>query len=167
MSVLKRTIRGIRDSIPAGYVIGRLSSGSGAAELIDLKSLSVAQAAVGGPPVSGGGGVADFGLFFSGKPSANQVVFEMVMTKAIILPKNLGGSQFLTNTTPTSNYTFTLNQNGASIGTITFAASTGTPTVVFSSLVSFVIGDKFQIVGQATPDASMADIAFSFAATFV
>lgn len=169
MGVLKRTIRGIRDSLPSGYVVGRLSSQEGPAELIDLATLSHAQvAAVGGGGGGSGGGVADFGVFFSGKPAASQVCFEMVMTKAVQLPKNLSGSQFATNTAPTTgNYVFTLNKNGSSIGTVTFAVTSGTPTVSFTALVPFAIGDKFQIVGQVSPDANMADIAFSFAATFV
>ncbi len=35
-----KTVRGIRDSIPQGYVIGRASSGNGPAELIDIGSLA-------------------------------------------------------------------------------------------------------------------------------
>lgn len=52
MSVLKRTIRGIRDTIPSGYILGRQSSGNGPAELIPLTGLGqslVASGFVGGP----------------------------------------------------------------------------------------------------------------------
>ena len=37
--VPNKTVRGIRDSIPTGHVIGRLSSGTGAPELIPIKGV--------------------------------------------------------------------------------------------------------------------------------
>ena len=37
---IARTIRGIRDNIPQGYLLGRKSAGSGPVELLALKDLS-------------------------------------------------------------------------------------------------------------------------------
>lgn len=55
-SILARTIRGIRDTIPSGYVLGRASNSAGPAELISLKSLG--QKVVGtGAVAAGGSGV--------------------------------------------------------------------------------------------------------------
>lgn len=166
MGVLKRAIRGIRDSLPSGYIVGRVSSQDGPAELIDLKTLGQSITAATGGVTAPSGGVADFGLFFPGKPTASQLVFDMIMTKAINLPPVLGGSQFFVTTAPTSNYTFTLKKNTTTIGTITFAASTGAFTVTFIAQVQFILGDRFSITGQSVADGTMSDIAFSFAATF-
>jgi hypothetical protein len=52
MSVLKRAIRGIRDSIPSGYMLGRVSAGNGPAELIHVSTLGQVITAAG----TGGGG---------------------------------------------------------------------------------------------------------------
>lgn len=167
MGILKRTIRGIRDSLPSGYMLGRLSSGDGPAELISLDHVAQKIAATGIVGGSGGGSVADFGLFFSGKPGSSQVIFEMIMSKNILLPLHLGGSQFKPNTPPLADYTVTLNKNGVSIGTIKFAATTGATTIVFTASKNFSIGDTFQIVGPVTADGNIADIAFSFSASFI
>lgn len=167
MGILKRTIRGIRDSIPAGYVIGRVSTGDGPAQLIDLATLGRGITAAQGGAAASSGTTADFGLFFSGKPSGSQIVFEMVMSKAVKLPLHLTGSQALAATAPASTATFTLNKNGSSIGSISIATGTGIGTFTFAAAVTLAIGDKFQVVGPSSPDASMADIAISFAATFV
>lgn len=166
--ILKRTIRGIRDSLPPGYVVGRLSNAEGPAELIDLRTLTIAQQTVmGGQLSSPQGGVADFGIFVSGKPLiGNMILFEMQMTKGLKLYAGLTGGQFGVNTAPTADYTVTLKKNGASIGTIKFAAGTGTVSAVFATDITLAITDKFQIVGPATPDATVADLWFGFAATF-
>jgi hypothetical protein len=168
MTVLKRTIRGIRDSIPSGFIMGRLSSGNGPAELISLRGLSQAQSAAGGSSGGGSsGGVSDFGFFFSGKPLGSQIMFEIKMTKSLRLPLNLGGSQFNAATPPAADWTVTLLRNGSSIGTIKFAATTGATTVTFATSVTFVIGDIFKITAPGTADSALADIAFSFASTFL
>ncbi|MDE2020560.1 MAG: hypothetical protein KGJ13_09515 [Patescibacteria group bacterium] len=44
---VKGKIRGIRDSLPSGYVVGRLSASPGPAELISLDSLQKAVSAIG------------------------------------------------------------------------------------------------------------------------
>lgn len=65
MSVVKkgpaRTIRGIRTSIPAGYVLGRLSSGEGDVQLIHLSELGGALTSPSNGGGGGGGGVASAG----------------------------------------------------------------------------------------------------------
>lgn len=169
MGILKRTVRGIRDSIPSGYVIGRLSSTDGPAQLIDLKTLNAATVAAIGGGTGGGqsGQIADFGLFFPGKPATSQLIFEMALTRNIILPAALLGGKFGVNTAPTSNYVVTITRNGSSIGTITFLATTGVATISFTAPITLLIGDKLQLTGQTTPDGTMSDLFFSFAATFV
>lgn len=53
MTILARTIRGIRDSLPSGYIVGRLSSQEGPAELIDMKGLAQSLNATGALSASG------------------------------------------------------------------------------------------------------------------
>lgn len=167
--ILKRAIRGIRDSIPSGYVIGRGSSQEGPAELISLRMLGQKIVQTGAVPSPAAIPVvpADFGFFFSGKPSGSQVIFEMQLQKAIKLPASLTGSQIGTNTNPTSDWTMTLLKNGVSIGTIKFTGGTGAVTITFTSTVAFAIGDKFQITGQSVADPVLQDFFVSFVASFV
>lgn len=168
MGILKRTVRGIRDSLPPGYVIGRLSSQDGPAELIDLKTLAQATAvATGGGGNGQSGGTADFGFFFSGKPTGSQVLFDMSLTRNIKLPVSLNGARFNVVTPPLADWTVTLSKNGSSIGTIKFAATTGATTVTFATPQTFAIGDVFKVTAPATPDTNLADVAFSFSATFL
>lgn len=165
----KRTVRGIRDTIPSGFVIGRTSGQDGPAELIDLKSLTLAQQAVmpNGQLSKPGGTTSDFGFFFQGKPAfSNMVLATIKPTKAIVLPAALLGSQFVADTAPLADYTVTLLHNGVSCGTVKFAASTGAVTVTFAGSVTLAIGDTFTIQGPATADAAIQDISFNFAATF-
>jgi len=51
---LKQRIRGIRNSIPQGYILGRVSGGVGDVELISFNNLGNALIAS-GSPVGGGG----------------------------------------------------------------------------------------------------------------
>lgn len=169
MSILKRTIRGIRDSIPSGYVIGRGSSQDGPAELISLSTLGQKIIATGAVPSAADIPTvpADFGFFFSGKPTGSQVIFEIKLPKAITLAANLTGSQAGADTAPTADWTMTLKKNGSSIGTIKFAATTGAVTITFASTVNFAIGDILQITGQSVADTTLADFFVSFVASFV
>lgn len=165
MGILKRTVRGIRDSLPTGYMIGRVSSTDGPAELIDMKTLARSMAAATGGGNSSGG-TADFGFFFSGKPLGSQVLFDMKLSKSIKIPAALFQSAFNVVTPPTADWTVTISKNGSSVGTIKFAATTGNTTITFGTGQTFNAGDIFKVTAQSTPDANLADVAFSFAATF-
>lgn len=166
--ILKRTVRGIRDSIPGGYIIGRSSNGDGPAELISFKSLGQAVVATGtvSPPVTVPPVPADFGFFFSGKPTGDQILFEFQLTKSIVLPASLTGGKFGSNSNPTADYTATLKKNGSSIGTVKFNGGGATTTITFATAITFAIGDTFQVSGQTVTDTTFGDFWFAFVATF-
>lgn len=48
-NVLKQRVRGIRNNIPQGYVLGRVSGGVGDVELISFKAIGLAMIASGAP----------------------------------------------------------------------------------------------------------------------
>lgn len=165
----KRIVRGIRDSIPPGHVIGRVDNAEGPAQLIGMRELVLAQQAVmpNGQLSKLVGATADFGFFFQGKPAfSNMVLATIKFTTIVQLPANLLGSEFVADSPPTGSYTVTLLRNGSSIGSITFAATTGTPSVTFTVKKTFNVGDTFTIQGPATADAGIQDISFNFAAIF-
>lgn len=172
MATPARTIRGIRDTIPTGYVLGRTGSVDGRAQLLAIKDLGNALVGTGVVPsvpavvaaAGSSGRPADFVVFWSGKTAANTIFAQFEMTKAITLPINLTGSKFSARVAATSNYVVTINQNGTPIGTITFAS--GSVTSSFTGAVALAIGDVLQFAGQTSADSTLADISLAFAATF-
>jgi hypothetical protein len=63
-------------------------------------------------------------------------------------------------TAATASTVFTVKKNGTSIGTITFAAGATSGTFSFSN-TAIAAGDFITIEGPGTPDATLADIAFT------
>lgn len=88
------------------------------------------------------------------------------MVRAVTFPASLTGSSADAGTAATASTTFTLLQNGSSIGTIVFGAGSSSGTITFASPVTFAAGDTFQISAPATADATLADIAFTFKGTY-
>jgi hypothetical protein len=66
---------------------------------------------------------------YIGTPKANEIIFLCLVDHNIAIPVNFANSQFKCITAPTSVDTvFTVYKNGTSIGTITFAYTSGTVT---------------------------------------
>lgn len=148
-----------REAAPGESVIYRPDALQGPAGADGAVGATGAAAGTAGTP-------ADFGVFFQGQPGASQYIFRMILSEAIDMPINLTGSQFNVRVAPTSNYDVTIKQNGASIGTIRFAATTGTPTITFAAAVALSPGDLFDLIGQSSTDPTMTDMSFSFKTTF-
>jgi len=107
----------------------------------------------------------DLGGFFPGSPDAGQVVFRYLATRAVDFPVDLDGSQGLAGAAATGDTDFDVQVNGGSVGTMTFAASGAAAT--FAAPVEFALaaGDVLDIVAPGTPDATLADIAWTLAGT--
>ena len=174
MSAIAKVIRGIRDTLPPGYILGRGAGTAGPTQLISLKDLagsltgtgsilSPAQIAAAIAAISGR--PSDFAIFWAGVTGATNIFVEVKFTRAITLPANLTGSYFTSDTVPAADYTVAISQNGTSKGTIVFHHD-GTITVTFSSAVAFAAGDVFKLTGQVTADSTFANIGFAFKATF-
>ena len=100
---------------------------------------------------------APLGVFYPGKPTANEVLLRYTFTIGATLPQNATGSDGDAGTAATGSTTFTLKKNGSSVGTFNFAASATTPTFTVASPVSFAAGDILTIEGPGTADATLAD----------
>lgn len=107
----------------------------------------------------------DLPINFSGKPAAAQQV-NIALNRKVTLPIGLTGTQFYCGTNPTSTMTFTISQNGSSIGTIVIGTG-GAFTVTFTSLITFSIADVIQVAAPGSQDATGADICINFAFTLV
>jgi hypothetical protein len=100
----------------------------------------------------------------NGTPNSNEVVFVLKAVRTFTLPISLTESYAFAVTASTGTAVFTLLKNGSSIGSVTFTSS-ATGVFSFSSAISFALGDVFSIAAPASPDATLASIAFDLLAT--
>lgn len=109
---------------------------------------------------SSGWDVYDVALYVEGAPTASERVVRFVATRPLTLPANLQGSLAVAGTGAAGTVAFDLAVNGAALGSITFAASpAGTMPVVPSTALQ--PGDVLTLTAPASPDATLADIAFN------
>lgn len=104
----------------------------------------------------------DLALFINGAPENLEKIATFVVTRAFTLASGLTDTQAYAEVTATSNATIDLHKNGgASLGTIDFASATNVATFTFSTLTSFAVGDRLNLVNQSTADATLADISIT------
>lgn len=115
--------------------------------------------------VVGVGDAVEFRAFVNGTPGASQIILQHVVTKPFTLAIGLPNSQGYAKVVATSAAAFDVNKNGSSQGTFDWDTVNEEATFTFASSVSFAIGDRLDIVAPATPDASLADIAFTIVGT--
>ena len=107
----------------------------------------------------------DIGVYFPGQPEAGATLLQLVASRAFTLPADLTDSQGYAGTAPTAQADLDIRKNGASIGTITFAAASSTATFAFASEVAFAAGDRLTVLAPGSQDASLADISITFKGT--
>jgi hypothetical protein len=100
----------------------------------------------------------DTGIWYPGAPAASAVLLRFVAVTPFSLPAGLTGSSGYAGTTATGSATINIRKNGSNQGTVVFAAGTATPTFALASALSFAAGDRLELVGPASADATLADI---------
>lgn len=101
--------------------------------------------------------------FYPGVPEDSGVILYIPIITNTIFPANFTGSVSKALVAATATTVITIQKNGSSVGSITFAAA-GTTGVFASSggaSVSFAAGDMLSFVNQATADATLASIGTS------
>ena len=110
-----------------------------------------------------GGIPYDLGGFVGGTPNNTERVFKFVAVRPFTMPINLTGSQAHVNSAPASGAeAFDIQKNGSSIGTMSFAQTTGVVTFTFTTAQSFVAGDRLAVIASGAVDVAIADIGFTF-----
>jgi hypothetical protein len=99
---------------------------------------------------------------FTGRPTANLVLQSYVFAASATLPAGLSGSRGTASTVATAVTTFALQKNGAALGSMSFLGSAATATFTMSSATVFNAGDVLTVVAPATPDATLANLAWTF-----
>jgi hypothetical protein len=96
---------------------------------------------------------------FNLSPASNALLFGDFATRAVSYLGNFSGSNFRVNTAPTSgDWIAVIKKNGSQVGLLTVpnASNAGTFTTIGGGTVSLVATDYFEVVGPATPDATIA-----------
>lgn len=93
----------------------------------------------------------------------SEVLLQYVFPQAVKLPASLTGSQAKAGTAATASTVVTINKNGSSIGTITWAISGTVATFSFSSAISFAAGDILSLVAPVSADATLANVGITLA----
>lgn len=111
----------------------------------------------------GGGGPYDVTCFVSGKPTASEVVFRMVATRAFSLSTTAGDHKCKSGVAAAASRVFTLSKNDVQFATATFAiaGTEATFSISNSALCSFAKGDVLIITAPAAVDATLSDIFFN------
>jgi hypothetical protein len=112
----------------------------------------------------------DIGINVVGTPAASEVLEYYAVPRAFTIPAGATASQAIAQTAATASTVFTIYRipsggSKTSIGTITFAAAGKVGTFSVASAVSFAAGDILELDAPATADSTLANIAFTLAAT--
>lgn len=106
----------------------------------------------------------DISISFPGNPANGDMIGGYVSTRSMTLPINFVGSFARVNVAPGVPYVLDVTKNGASVGTINFAAAATTGTFTIASPVSLIAGDVLRIVSTTT-DGSFEDVLITLLAT--
>lgn len=107
----------------------------------------------------------DIGITFAGAPTASEVLVRYPFPRAVVFPAGLTGSQGWAATAATAQADFDIQKNGASVGTMTFAASGNTASFTMASETSFAQGDVLTVVAPGTADSTLADLGVALVGT--
>jgi hypothetical protein len=105
----------------------------------------------------------DIAGYMPGLPTAGQTLFRVEMVRSVTLPVGLAGSRAVCQSAPTAAVTLPIKQNGTSIGSINFAATSGTFT--FGSSVVLSAGDVFELDAPTPADATFAGPSYTITGT--
>jgi hypothetical protein len=98
---------------------------------------------------------------FSGRPTANLVLQSYVFAAPATVPAGLPGSRGTAATAATASTTFSIQKNGANVGTVVFAPSDAAATFTMNTATLFNAGDVLTLVAPSAPDATLANLAWT------
>ena len=106
----------------------------------------------------------DVGVFLQGMYTASQLVVLLKLERQVRFSTNFGPSTATIATNPTSTITFTINQNGAQVGTLSINTS-GVATFSTSGAVLFNAGDILSIIAPTATDPTAANVGIILSGT--
>src|SRR5436190_4698682 len=100
---------------------------------------------------------------FSGNPAASEIIERYIFATPVTFPAGLSGRYGTAGTAATAATTFTIAKNGSAGGTMAFAAGIFAASFAMASATTFAAGDVLTIAAPATPDATLANLAWTLA----
>ncbi len=124
--------------------------------------LSLASGALVGPKIA-------IPFAFSGLPGAGQMLHYPLLADGLLtIPAGFTGTAVYVGSNPTATATFVLyyvrSGTPTAIGTVAISTA-GAATLTAASAYTAISGDVLRLEAPATPDATLADVAFTFEAT--
>jgi len=98
----------------------------------------------------------------TGSATANLVVQRYVFAGTVTFPAGLIGSQGTAGVPAAATATYHISKNGTTVGTMAFAAGATTATFGMGSATTYLAGDVLTVVAPASPDATLANLAWNF-----
>ena len=98
---------------------------------------------------------------YAGPTTANLVVQRFVFAGTVMFPAGLTGSQGTAGVAATATTTYSIKKNGTNVGTMVFAAGAVIATFSMPSATTFMAGDILTVVAPASPDATLANLAWT------
>jgi hypothetical protein len=102
---------------------------------------------------------------YVGQPAAGVVMMRYKFPRTVVFASGLAPSQGVAVTAATAQTDFDIQKNASSVGTMRFAAAGTAATFIMASATTFVAGDILTLVAPGTPDATLADIAWTLSGT--
>jgi hypothetical protein len=102
---------------------------------------------------------------WAGSPGASQVIERYIFATPVSFPAGLGGSYGTAGIAATASASFAIQKNGSTVGTMVFAAGATSASFTMGSATSFAGGDVLTILAPASPDATLANLAWNLTGT--
>lgn len=103
----------------------------------------------------------EFSFFKQGVMTNNELLFRHIVKRAFTFPSALSGSAASAVVAATASTVVTVRKNGTAAGTATWAISGTTATLAMASPTAFAVDDVLTVTGQATADATLADVSMT------
>lgn len=114
---------------------------------------------------TGAGGTYDLSCYFPGNLiDPFQEIYRFPVVRGFRILSNFTGSIGNCRVAPGANIVLTVNKNGTQVGAISIATDgTITYSTTTGGVINFAAGDLLEIVGPATPDATIQDFSLTIA----
>jgi hypothetical protein len=134
---------------------------AGASQLLHTTGSTGGLVAVAPAAQTGGAAPVDIAVYFPGQPDAAERLLKLEVARGFTLPADLAGSLGHADTAATAEAVCTILKNGASVGSVTFAAAGQDAAFTLTGGLALAPGDRLELVAPATQDATLAGIALT------
>jgi hypothetical protein len=104
----------------------------------------------------------DPAMFIPGTHGSGALLPQIVFPRTVTFPAGFAGSEGYAQVPATAITTLDVQQNGVSIGSITFGAASSTATFSLSGDSVFAPGDRLATINEDPADATLADLSITF-----